>query len=75
MRCLVIGRSHGKNEVIGVRNFPAGRCPGENRERLQIGVPWGWDLNDCIVVRGFLAAGANGSESLIDPVLVALQTP
>ena len=73
MRYLVIGGSQRKNQVIGVRDIPTGRCPGEDRERLQIGIPFGWDLADGIVLGRFLATGANSGESSIDPVLVALQ--
>ena len=73
MRYLVIGGSQRKNQVIGVRDIPTGRCPGEDRERLQIGIQFGWDLADGIVLGRFLAAGANSGESLIDPVFVALQ--
>jgi hypothetical protein len=73
MRYLVIRGPQGKNQVIGVHDIPAGRCPGEDRERLQIGIPCGCDLADGIVLGRFLAAGANSGESLIDPVLVALQ--
>jgi len=73
MSDLVIGGSQGKHQVIGVRDIPAGRCPGEYRERLQHGIPCGWDLADGVALGRFLAAVANGGESLIDPALVALQ--
>ena len=69
----VIGGSQRKSQVIGIRDIPARRGPGEDCERLQIGIPRGWDLADGVVFLRFLAAGANGGESPIDPVLVALQ--
>ena len=33
MRYLVIGGSQRKNQVIGVRDIPTGRCPGGTRRR------------------------------------------